>query len=107
MYSSDGRVCIQCGWPVERCSCSKLAEEAVPATITARLSLEKHGRKGKTVTAVDGLPKNQDFLTGLVKELKKACGSGGAVGPGRVEIQGDQRERLRGLLEKKGWRVKG
>ena len=40
-------------------------------------------------------------------ELKKACGTGGTVADGAVEIQGDQRERLRPLLAAKGWTVRG
>ena len=73
----------------------------------ARLLVEKARRGGKTVTVIDGLPRNQPFLEGLASELKKACGTGGTVADGRVEIQGDQRERLRELLERRGWIVKG
>ncbi len=43
----------------------------------------------------------------LSKELKKSCGTGGKVNDGLVELQGDQRERLRALLSTKGWTVKG
>jgi len=56
---------------------------------------------------VDGLPKNVAFLEETARELKRLCGTGGTAGEGRVELQGDQRERLRDLLVKKGWRVKG
>lgn len=79
----------------------------MPETVTARLSVEKAGRRGKTVTVVAGLPRNPTFVEGLAKELKRACGSGGAALDDRVEIQGDHREKLRGLLAAKGWRVKG
>lgn len=43
----------------------------------------------------------------LAGELKRACGTGGAVVDGGVEIQGDLRDRVRDLLVKKGWTVKG
>jgi translation initiation factor 1 len=39
--------------------------------------------------------------------LKRACGTGGAVVDGGVEIQGDLRDRVRDVLVKKGWTVKG
>jgi translation initiation factor 1 len=39
--------------------------------------------------------------------LKKACGTGGSTGENWIELQGDQRERLRELLLKKGFLVKG
>ena len=83
------------------------ADEGVPNRITARLRIEKAGRKGKTVTVVDSLPRNQAFLKDLAKELKKACGAGGTVVENRVEIQGDRLERLREILRAKGWTVKG
>jgi translation initiation factor 1 len=59
------------------------------------------------VTVIDGLPRNAEFVTGLARELKKSCGAGGRVGPDFVEIQGDHRERLRELLERREWQVKG
>ena len=71
------------------------------------LRLEKKGRGGKSVTVVADLPKNQAFLARLAAELKRACGTGGTVADGAVEIQGDQRERLRPLLAARGWVVRG
>ncbi len=81
-------------------------QESVPEKIKATLNLENAG-PGKKVTVVHGLPKNAAFLESLAKELKKACGAGGKAGEDFVEIQGDQRERLRDLLTKKGWVIKG
>jgi len=78
----------------------------VPEKITARLRWENRA-SGKSVTIVDGLPRNPEFLESLAKEWKKSCGTGGHVGEESIELQGDQRERLRELLGKKGWRVKG
>lgn len=79
----------------------------MPDRITAVLRIEKAGRRGKTVTVVDGLPRNRDFLKGLAHDLKRACGSGGSVGEGRVEVQGDHRDTLRRVLATRGWTVKG
>ena len=62
---------------------------------------------GYTVTVVDGLPHNAGFLKELCQELKRACGTGGAVADGAVELQGDLRERLRECLAAKGFLVKG
>jgi len=53
------------------------------------------------------LPRNQPFLKALAGELKRACGAGGSVVENTVEIQGDLRDRIRAVLEKKGWTVKG
>ena len=59
------------------------------------------------MTVVYDLPRNAAFLKGLVQELKRACGTGGAAGDGTVELQGDLRDRARAVLTGKGFVVKG
>jgi translation initiation factor 1 len=82
-------------------------DEAVPDRLVAKLRMEKKGRGGKTVTVVYDLPRNGTFLKDLAGELKRACGVGGAVAENTVELQGDLRDRVRDILAKKGWTVKG
>jgi translation initiation factor 1 len=69
--------------------------------------MEKKGRGGKTVTIVYDLPQNEQFLKELSQDLKKACGTGGTVVEGGVELQGDVGERVRDILMKRGYVVKG
>ena len=110
VYStSTGGTCPGCGWPQRDCKCSsqRAASEPMPARIVAKLRMEKKGRGGKTVTVVYGLPKNDAFLKGLCGELKRACGTGGAVVDGGVEVQGELRDRVRETLIGKGYVVKG
>ena len=110
VYSTaTGGVCPTCGWPQRDCKCSTqfARDEAVPARIIAKLRMEKKGRGGKTVTVVYDLPNNAAFLKDLAGELKRACGTGGAVVENTVEIQGDLRDRVRDVLTKKGYTVKG
>lgn len=110
VYSTNqGRTCPTCGWPSSNCQCSTraAAEEPVPARVTATLRMEKTGRGGKTMTVVDGLPRNGAFLKDLCAELKRLCGTGGAVAEATIELQGDLRERLRPYLLAKGFIVKG
>lgn len=108
VYSTrSGRICPRCGWPEKDCRCSSVFEEAVPERITARLRLETKGRAGKSVTVVDGLPKNSGFLKNICQELKRSCGTGGRTAEDCIELQGDQRERLRDVLHRKGWTTKG
>jgi translation initiation factor 1 len=109
VYSSEkGRVCPKCGWPASDCRCSrKQTSEAVPARVVAKLRMEKAGRGGKTVTVVYGLPQNAEYLKDLCQDLKRACGTGGAVVDGTVQLQGDLRERIRGALSDRHIIVKG
>jgi len=109
VYSSErgGRTCPRCGWPLELCRCDQRVDDAVPKTVVAKLRLEKSGRGGKEVTVIDGLPKNSAFLDELARALKKACGTGGTVGDGLIELQGDRRERVAELLRARGLQVKG
>ncbi len=59
----------------------------------------KAGRGGKTVTVVKnfvgiGLPEKEQ----LAKAMQRACGSGGTVKNGQIEIQGDQRQAVARIL---------
>jgi translation initiation factor 1 len=110
VYSTGvGRVCPGCGWPDKDCKCSsqQAASDAIPKRIVAKLRMEKKGRGGKTVTVIDGLPNNGAFLEELCSALKRACGTGGAVDAGVIELQGDLRDRVRDCLTEKGFVVKG
>ena len=107
--SSIGRVCPGCGAPQQSCRCGKpdVAAPSLPRRIVAKLRMEKAGRGGKMVTLVYGLPNNPAFLKDLSQELKRVCGTGGAVLDDGVQLQGDLRDRVRAVLTDKGFTVKG
>jgi translation initiation factor 1 len=110
VYSTGiGSICPGCGWPERDCKCSSQSApaESVPDRVVAKLRMEKKGRGGKTVTVVYDLPRNAAFLKDLCQELKRMCGTGGAIDDGAIELQGDLRDRVRELLMKKGFLVKG
>ena len=84
VYSSEGgRVRREGGRP---------APSGPPRDGIVRVGSSSSGRRGKTVTVVTGLPPGE--LAATARELKRLCGSGGAVKDGTVEIQGDHRERI-------------
>jgi predicted translation initiation factor SUI1 len=89
-----------------------MAERPQPATeppkkpITVRVGRETKGRRGKGVTTVSDVPLDEAGLLELAVRLKQRCGTGGTVKDGRIEIQGDQRDRLVAELEGMGYRVK-
>jgi predicted translation initiation factor SUI1 len=73
---------------------------------TVRVGRETKGRGGKGVTLVWDIPLRESEIIELGAELKKKVGTGGTVKDGRIEIQGDQRDRITAELEKLGFTVK-
>jgi translation initiation factor 1 len=69
-----------------------------------RVSREKGGRRGKTVTIVRGLP--EDAREEVAGDLKRHCGTGGTIKEGDVEIQGDHRDKVAERLRAIGYDVK-
>ena len=66
---------------------------------------ETGNRGGKTVTVVKnfvgiGLPEKEQ----LAKKMRAACGCGGTVKDGQIELQGDKREQVAKILEQAGFR---
>ena len=109
VYSTDaGRVCPGCQQTVAQCGCKALAAAAARSAGDGivRVSRETKGRGGKAVSLVRGVPLDDAGLALLAKELKAACGSGGTVKDGVIEIQGDHIERVMAALQALGHRVK-
>jgi translation initiation factor 1 len=81
--------------------------ETSPTKNRGRVDIRREtgGRGGKTVTVVDGfvgigLPEKE----ALAKKMRNACGCGGTVKDGAIEIQGDQREKIAAILSEAGFR---
>ena len=72
----------------------------------ARIRREKKGRRGKTVTVESDLQLSPEDLKSLSKRLKQACGSGGTVKDGNIEIQGDHRDKVASELGALGYKTK-
>ena len=68
-----------------------------------RVSMEKKGRGGKTVTLIKGFVGNEDDLKELGKLLKTKCGVGGSVKDEEIIIQGDFKQRIIELLKAEGY----
>ena len=84
-----------------------VAGRAAPNKNRGRVDIVRStaGRAGRTVTVVSGfvgigLPEKEQ----LAKKKQKACGSGGTVKDGRIEVQGDQREVVARILTEAGFR---
>ena len=101
VYSTDGGRVQEPG--ERRRKAAAPAAGSPPRDGVVRVSRTSSGRRGKTVTLVTGVPPAD--LAALAGELKRLCGSGGAVKDGVVEIQGDHRTRIIAHLEGR-YRVK-
>ncbi|CAM5789172.1 translation initiation factor Sui1 [Rhizobacter fulvus] len=105
VYSTDaGRMCPACRQPIAACVCGRKAVPAGDGIV--RVSRETKGRAGKGVTLVKGLALDAAALTVMGKQLKAACGSGGTLKDGVIEIQGDHVERVIERLKAEGHVVK-
>ncbi len=64
---------------------------------------DRKQRRGKVVTVISKLSGN---LKELQKELQRECGAGGSLKNGNIEIQGDHRDKIAAILQKKGFKTK-
>ena len=86
---------------------AKSSQRGQPHTNRGRVDIVRQTahRGGKAVTVVRnftgiGLPEKQD----LAKKMQKACGVGGTVKDGCIEIQGDKREEMKRILTEAGFK---
>ena len=82
------------------------AKALSPAEQKVRVGRETAGRGGKGVTVVTGLVLGEAELEALAGELKRSCGAGGGVRDGKIEIQGEQRDKVLAELVKRGYPAK-
>jgi translation initiation factor 1 len=101
---SNSRLVYSTGDGDRRKQSAERSQPELPSDGIVRVFREKGGRRGKIVTIVRGLPPKE--LKAVASDLKRLCGSGGAVKDGAVEIQGDHREKVAARLEAQGHRVK-
>jgi len=106
VYSTEGgRMCPGCRRPLAACTCGTRAAPIDSGDGIVRVSRETKGRGGKAVTLVRGLALDAAALAALGKRLRSACGAGGTVKDGVLEVQGDHAERVVNWLQAKGWTV--
>ena len=91
-------VCKVCGLPKELCVCEGIAKEIqkIKVYTTKR-------RFGKLVTLIEGINERDVNLWDLAKTLKTRCACGGTAKDGRIELQGDHREKAKKILMETGF----
>jgi translation initiation factor 1 len=105
-FTGSGRMCPACRRPLAECACNARVPQAPHGDGIVRVGRETKGRGGKAVTLVRGLALDDAALAALGKRLRGACGAGGTLKDGVIEVQGDHVDRLVALLLAEGFRVK-
>jgi translation initiation factor 1 len=81
-------------------------ETLLPRQQNLKVMLDRKQRKGKVVTLVDGFIGSENDLNNLAKMLKTKCGVGGTSKDGQILIQGDFCQKIVGLVQNEGYKVK-
>ena len=103
VYSTEvGRMCPACGQACAGCTCKSQAKAVALGDGLVRVSRQTKGRGGKSVIVVKGLALDPLALAVLGKTLRTACGSGGTVKDGVIEVQGDHCEMVMAALKQHG-----
>ena len=104
VYSTEtGRTCPHCRNALAQCSCKS---GAIVGDGNVKVARQTKGRGGKCVTVVTGVAMDVMALAVLGKQLRAACGSGGTVKDGVIEVQGDHCDKVMEALQKQGLKPK-
>ncbi|MEF8848026.1 MAG: stress response translation initiation inhibitor YciH [Candidatus Thermoplasmatota archaeon] len=91
-------ICPKCGLPKEICVCEDIARGQQKVSI----AIDKR-RYGKKMTILEGLDPNEVDMDSLISQLKSKCACGGTIKNGKIELQGDHRDKCKDTLEKMGF----
>jgi len=94
-------ICPTCGLPSELCACEEIAREQQEIRITTAKR-----RYGKVVTIVEGIDASDIDIDDLARQLKTKCAAGGTVKDGKIELQGDHKKKVEGVLKELGFPIK-
>lgn len=85
--------CKVCGLPKELCVCEDIAREQQNIKIYAAKR-----RFGRWITVVEGIVEREIDIRDVAKTLKSRLACGGTLKDGKIELQGDHREKVREIL---------
>ena len=91
-------VCNTCGLPKELCVCESIAKESQEIKI---YTIKK--KFGKKNTVIEGIDTKQIDLKDLAKKLKNMLACGGTAKDGKIELQGEHRQKVKEELMKLGF----
>ncbi|WP_173391280.1 stress response translation initiation inhibitor YciH [Thermococcus paralvinellae] len=79
-----------------------LFKEVLKEQQRIRVYIER-ARYGKLKTIIEGIDEKEFDLEEIAKKLKAKLACGGTVKKGRIELQGDHREKVKQLLAEYGF----
>ena len=91
-------VCPNCGLPKELCVCETIAKESQKIIVTT----EKKAF-GKLNTVITGIDEKEINLKDLAKKLKTEFACGGTAKEGKIELQGDHKQKIKKSLVQFGF----
>ena len=90
--------CPKCGLPKELCVCEAIAKES---QIIKVYGIKK--KFGKKYTVIEGIDSKEINLKDLTKKLKTKFACGGTAKEGKIELQGDHKQKVKENLVKMGF----
>ncbi len=93
-----GDVCTQCGLPQELCVCETIAKET--QEIIVKIIKKKFN---KVYTEITGIDQKEISLKDLAKKLKSKFACGGTAKNGKIELQGDHKQKVKVMLTQMGF----
>lgn len=91
-------ICSKCGLPKELCVCETIAKE--DQIIKVYLIAKKFN---KNYTVIEGINNKDIDMKGLAKKLKTTLACGGTIKEGRIELQGDHKQKVKDILVQSGF----
>ena len=99
--------CDRCSELVDDCQCppeEPAVQRKSPESQRAKVRVDRRKHQ-RLITVITGLEEPDTDLTDLLSQLKSACGAGGTIKDGQLEIQGDHLDRVKSTLVDIGFRV--
>jgi translation initiation factor 1 len=103
-YSTDPNWCSKCQHLP--CACGAKKKASAPAARSGFIKLRLEKKRGKAQVIVCETGMNEAQLKELLKQIQAACGTGGCLKDGALEIQGDHREKIEQILKARGLKSK-
>ena len=93
-----GEICQICGLVKDLCVCETIAKES--QKILVYIERKKFN---KYYTIVEGIDKKEIDLKDLAKKLKSELACGGTIKDGKIELQGEHKQKTKKILVEYGF----